>query len=426
MTPEEIENLNVQILRTSGTEMRDLKNEAFAKDERVVYDKRCGNFLSFGIQGINWTVCDTQNSVDENVHIKYGIATSQGLIKQFPMEAFLADEEEPSDPEWDEAALCLCMVGEPLLILGSVQDGTYLYVQSECSEGWILAESVAVCRNREEWLMAAFPIHPLVVTGDMVWLEASAVYPETSAYRLRMGTVLELCVEEGIPEIKETIETNRIKGTGAVIETTEAVIETTEAQAEQSVQNRRSWNNYIVWLTCRAPDGSFFRQKGLIPMSRDVSVGYLNLTTGGILKQAFKCLGDRYGWGGMLESRDCSSYIREVYRCFGLILPRNTTGQLQMPVRKIQLAGRCCSEKEQILKALEPGTLLYFPGHVMMYLGYENGNFYVINDVSRLVKEEETMPVRVRSVIVNTLAVRRPNLRTWMEELTLALIPWET
>ena len=267
--------------------------------------------------------------------------------------------------------------------------------------------------------MAAFPIHPLVVTGDMVWLEASAVYPGTSAYRLRMGTVLELCVEEGIPEIKETIETNRKKRTGAVIETT-------EAQAEQRVQNRLSWNNYIVWLPCRAPDGSFFRQKGLIPMSRDVSVGYLSLTNEEIIKQAFKCLGDRYGWGGMLESRDCSSYIREVYRCFGWILPRNTTGQLQMPVRKIELAGRRCSEKKQILKVLEPGTLLYFPGHVMMYLGYENGNFYVINDVSRLVKEGETMPVRVRSVIVNTLAVRRPNLRTWMEELTLALIPWET
>ena len=57
-----------------------------------------------------------KNSVDKNVHIKYGIAISQGLIKQFPMETFLADEEDPSDPEWDEAALCLCMVGEPLLI----------------------------------------------------------------------------------------------------------------------------------------------------------------------------------------------------------------------------------------------------------------------------------------------------------------------
>lgn len=419
MTPEEIENLNARILRTYGTEMHDLKKEAFAKEERVVYDKWCGNFLSFGIQGINWTVRDAQNSVDKNVHIKYGIATSQGLIKQFPMETFLADEEDPSDPEWDEAALCLCMVGEALLILGSVQEEGYLYVRNECSEGWISAESVAVCRNRAEWLMAAFPIHPLVVTGDMVWLEASAVYPGTSAYRLRMGTVLELCVEEEIPEIKETIETNRIKGTGALIETT-------EAQAEQRVQNRLSWNNYIVWLPCRAPDGSFFRQKGLIPMSRDVSVGYLSLTNEEIIKQAFKCLGDRYGWGGMLESRDCSSYIREVYRCFGWILPRNTTGQLQMPVRKIELAGRRCSEKKQILKVLEPGTLLYFPGHVMMYLGYENGNFYVINDVSRLVKEGETMPVRVRSVIVNTLAVRRPNLRTWMEELTLALIPWET
>lgn len=167
--------------------MHDLKNEAFAKEERVVYDKWCGNFLSFGIQGINWTVRDAQNCVNKNVHIKYGIATSQGLIKQFPMETFLADEEDPSDPEWDEAALCLCMVGEPLLILGSVQEESYLYVRNECSEGWISAESVAVCRNRAEWLMAAFPIHPLVVTGDMVWLEASAVYPGTSAYRLRMG-----------------------------------------------------------------------------------------------------------------------------------------------------------------------------------------------------------------------------------------------
>ena len=78
MTPEEIENLNARILRTYGTEMHDLKNEAFAKEERVVYDKWCGNFLSFGIQGINWTVRDAQNSVDKNVHIKYGIATSQG------------------------------------------------------------------------------------------------------------------------------------------------------------------------------------------------------------------------------------------------------------------------------------------------------------------------------------------------------------
>ena len=36
-------------------------------------------------------------------------------------------------------------------------------------------------------------------------------------------------------------------------------------------------------------------------MSRDVSVGYLSLTNEEIIKQAFKCLGDRYGWGGMLE-----------------------------------------------------------------------------------------------------------------------------
>ena len=63
MTPEEIENLNARILRTSGTEMHDLKNEAFAKEERVVYDKWCVIFLSFGILGINCTVRYAKNSV---------------------------------------------------------------------------------------------------------------------------------------------------------------------------------------------------------------------------------------------------------------------------------------------------------------------------------------------------------------------------
>ena len=389
MAPEEIKILNARILQTPGTGRNDLKSEAHVKHES---------------------------------HIQYGIATSPGLIRLFPADICLPDEEEPDDPEWDEAALCLCLVGEPLLILGSVQDGTYLYVRSECSEGWILAESVAVCRNRPEWLQAAFPIHPLVVTGDMVWLEASAVYPQAGAHRFRMGTVLELCAEQENAGIKEDAGIEE----SAEIKETKKTVEIKETQAEQSVLNRLSWNNYVVWLPCRAPDGSFFRQKGLIPMSRDVSAGYLRLTTGQILRQAFKCLGDRYGWGGMLESRDCSSYIREVYRCFGLILPRNTSEQVRMSVRKIELTGRRCPEKERILKKLEPGTLLYFPGHVMMYLGYENGRFYVINDVSRLVKEKSGTPVRVRSVIVNTLTVRRPNQQTWMEELTLALIPWKT
>lgn len=56
------------------------------------------------------------------------------------------------------------------------------------------------------------------------------------------------------PRDKRNNRNKQKKGTGALIETT-------EAQAEQRVQNRLSWNNYIVWLPCRAPDGSFFRKK---------------------------------------------------------------------------------------------------------------------------------------------------------------------
>ena len=97
------------------------------------------------------------------------------------------------------------------------------------------------------------------------------------------------------------------------------------------------------------------------------------------------------------------------------------------PVAKVTNIGKTIEELKAegmwFVCADMDGEMMYnldLKGPIGLVIGNEG------EGVSRLVKEGETMPVRVRSVIVNTLAVRRPNLRTWMEELTLALIPWET
>ncbi len=82
-----------------------------------------------------------------------------------------------------------------------------------------------------------------------------------------------------------------------------------------------------------------------------------------------KCLGDRYGWGGMLDSRDCSSYVREVYLCFGIALPRNTTWQAQIPSRIDNISGLSEEERKQYLDKLPVGSILQIPGHEMIYLG---------------------------------------------------------
>ena len=48
-------------------------------------------------------------------------------------------------------------------------------------------------------------------------------------------------------------------------------------------------------------------------------------------EQGFKFLGERYGWGHSYNARDCSGFVSEVYRSFGVQLPRNTRDQAVSP-----------------------------------------------------------------------------------------------
>ena len=148
------------------------------------------------------------------------------------------------------------------------------------------------------------------MTGEKIYLEAGTAYAEASEKCLTMGTVLEL--------VSET---------------------------DERIMNRLPWNNYVVKMPHRNADGSFSQKKVLIPANRDVHVGYLDMTRAEIIRQAFKCLGYRYGWGGMLNSQDCSGYIRDVYSCFGLDIPRNTTWQAAMPVQVTKLNELTNAEK---------------------------------------------------------------------------------
>lgn len=329
-------------------------------------------------------------AVREKVHLRYGIAVNRTLIKSCPCREFLADE--PDDDEWDQTAVCGVQVNEPLVLYFETADGCFSYVKSRYCSGWVPSGDIAVCAGRRQWKAAMKTENPLVVTGERVWLEPSAVFPESSEKCLSMGTVLSLCSNEPGP-----------------------------------VAGRMPWNNYVVNLPCRTENGRLEMRKALIPMNRDVHEGYLNLTPDRILIQAFKCLGNRYGWGGMLNSQDCSSFVQEVYRCFGLLLPRDTGWQAAIPAKSVSMEAMSDEEKRGILGTFLPGTILLFKGHEMLYLGMRNDRHYVINDVSSLLEEKDGQGrrLRVRSVIINSLDIKRPNGKTWLSELNLAVMPWE-
>lgn len=402
MTADEIEAMNERIIKKSGTNMYDLANLSTTfngkrmAESNANFKSPTGLYLNGSPVPESYYEAIRNNirnaKVSEQMEIRYGFAVNRAEIKAYPYEDFLSDSS--TDVEWDNLVSAAVRVNEPLAIYITTADGKFALVKNSVCSGWISTKDIAVCSSKAEWEDVQKMEKFLVVTGEKIYLEAGTAYPEVSEKCLPMGTVLELVTE------------------------TDALL-----------MNRIAWNNYVVKMPHRNEDGSFSQRKVLIPANRDVHVGYLDMTRAEIVRQAFKCLGNRYGWGGMLNSQDCSGFIRDVYSCFGLDIPRNTTWQAAMPVNVKKLAEMDDAEKKQELKNMEPGTILQFPGHEMLYLGEKNGRFYTINNVSSLVSPVEgetgTDVLRIRNVIVNDLSTRRKNGKTWYEQLSNAILIWK-
>ena len=396
MTESEIKNLNRAILDEPKTNTIDLENLP-EKFDGTSLAASLSNFKSpSGLYLDGKPVPESfyedirQNiknaPVTERMPLLYGICVNRTVIKAYPYEEFLSDSQ--TDPEWDNLVSTGVFVNEPLAVYFTTEDGKFSYVKSVCCSGWVLSQDIAVCADKEEWESVINPKDFLVVTGEKVYLEAS-VDGDISEKMLTMGTVLELVRDY-----------------------------------PGEVAYRLPWNNYVVKLPARKPDGSFYQKLAMIPANRDVHVGYLPYTTENVVSQALKSLGNRYGWGGMMDSQDCSSFAREVYCCFGFELPRNTTWQAEIPGKATDMSEMTEEEKKEFLNSAPAGTILQIPGHEMLYLGEDGGLYYTINDVSSIVSPEDPDGgiIRPRSVIVNDLSTLRSTGKTWLDDLSCAIV----
>jgi len=211
--------------------------------------------------------------------------------------------------------------------------GNFYLVKSQNYFGWVLKTTVAVC-SKEDFLNYATPPAFVIVTAER--LTTANGVPTV----LRMGTKLPL--------------------------------------ASVAVHG----GSATVRIPTRTASGDLSSETVSLPIDQNeyIHIGYLPYTTTNLLKQMFKMLGQRYGWGDQNSDRDCSAAIWAAYKCFGILLPRNT-GQMQN-----MNAGAYCKSlngiHSTIINAIgnyRPGTILLMPGHVMMYLGYYNGAHYIIH-----------------------------------------------
>ncbi len=357
-------------------------NNGQAQDEAVLYDARIANCQD---PSVNF-----ESTEPDMRDYRYAVCTTRSTLLVFPTEDLLLDD--PSDADFDLNYLSIVKVNEPLILRTCSADGQYYAAMSSCCAGWIKASDVAICKDKQEWLEAwDYPSDQLlVVYDDKIYTEDSRFQPETANRKLPMGTCLQLASEEEI---------------------------------QGRISNRTAHNNHAVWMPVRRDDGTYEKKLALIGENRKVSEGYLPLTTRNVLKVALNQLGDAYGWGGMMGTNDCSGYVRDVYSCFGIDMPRSSNRNNGV-AKAWDLSGMTDTKKADFIKRLPPGTLLAFSGHEMLYLGYEGDKLYVISSVSNVRMPGDDHNTRIRGCVINTLDILRASNTTWLANLNFAEVPY--
>ena len=127
-----------------------------------------------------------------------------------------------------------------------------------------------------------------------------------------------------------------------------------------------------------ADDGSprVASKSGLAKVSAPVQHASRPLSRRAVLQEAFAHVNDAYGWGGQDSGLDCSRFLMEVFAGFGLQLPRFSGHQALAGTFSVDVS-KARSDKDKLLlidEANKKGlVLLYFPGHIMLYLGRDAG-----------------------------------------------------
>lgn len=266
------------------------------------------------------------------INAKWAVAATPVRVRALPTDIKLM--EKVDDPEFDMLQFTRLKAWDPVSVLHTSKDGKWIYIQSAYTRGWAEASGIAVFSSRE-----AIKKH---LSKFLVVLDESVpVFRDAGMQRLRlrasMGTRLPFEGKKG--------------------------------------------DAYVVTMAVRGKDGSAHLVKGYIPASADVSTKFPVFSQANIIRQAFKLLGARYGWAGMYHGRDCSGFIQDVFLSLGVDMPRNSESQVYVGTQVGHYLYFGDTEKKtQVLQNAVPGiTLLRMPHHQMIYLGSENGQFYVIH-----------------------------------------------
>ena len=302
---------------------------------------------------------------------RYGLVVRRSPQRAFPtLDRWFSTREGTDIDRWQESAE---FPGTPVVVLHTSRDGAWHFVASPRYRAWMPAADIAI--GSKAAVLGYVGRAPYrVITGAKPRTVYNPENAQVSELQLDMGMRYPLAGIDG---------GSRLHGQVAAY-------------------------HWPLQLPVRNDDGSLAFVDALLPRSAESAGDYLPMTRRNLIVQAFKFLGERYGWGHDYNGRDCSAFVAEVYRSMGIVLPRNTSDQARSPALDKTLfdAASTAAQRQAAIAALDVGDLIFLPGHVMMFLGRIDGAPYVIHDTSggtMLMPDGSTRTLGLNGVVVTPL-----------------------
>jgi cell wall-associated NlpC family hydrolase len=308
-------------------------------------------------------------SIPKTQPTRYGLIVQRASLRAFPtsLRVFRSTDDADID-RFQESAL---FPGAPVVIAHTSADGRWYFVVSPFYAAWVERQYVAEGSAAEVFEYASKSPY-LVVTGANARTVFTRERPEVSEIQLDMSTRVPVVVDW---------------------------------PADRPVNGQHPYAAHVIQLPWRDSNGALQFSPALVPKTADVATEYLTLTHASLLQQSFKFLGERYGWGHSYNARDCSGFVSDVYRSFGLQMPRNTRDQGVSPAfQRITFDDNDSYDARlAVIRTLQVGDLVYIPGHVMMVIGQDRGVPYVIHDTTGI--NYRDVDGEVRRVHLNGVSV---------------------
>ncbi len=242
----------------------------------------------------------------------------------------------------------------PLYVSHYSRDKKWVYVRGSAAYGWIKTSKMAVVNN--SFVKKFKNNHYSIVVRDNLELR----HNQKKVTLVKLGTIFPTIVTE-------TKKKQKVK---------RYLFATRDRRGMAVLQNTSS------------------RQKGLLA-KKPIKMTAKNVT---LISRQFR--NEPYGWGGLMETRDCSSFTKDYFAPFGIFLRRNSSKQARDGTYA-NIKGIPKSQKKRtiISKAKPFQSMLYVPGHIVLYLGQYRGEPIIMHTYWGARLKDGSKKILARTVI---------------------------